>query len=729
MPNYLSVAIPTPLRKTFQYRHLDNTSVSIGSRVRVSFANRVVTGIVVGFDESPAIDPGRIKPVTKVLDESPLLPPAIFELCIKTARYYKHPIGEVFSTALPKLIRQGKDPAESETRLFLTSPGTRLDLESLHRAPARKALLRLLRAEASCSKQQLKETEITPHTIKAIIDLGWAEWRESDPVEGYEFSSVNYEGIIPSTGQQAVVDQISGNTGTCLLHGITGSGKTEVYLRVIEQHLRQGRQALVLVPEIGLTPQTVQRFSTRFDAPIAVMHSGLTDRERALAWLDARGGRAAIVLGTRSAIFTPLKKPGIIVVDEEHDVSFKQWEGLRYSARDLAVLRGKIEGIPVILGSATPAFESLHNANKNRYTLARLSERTPGAEMETYRLIDTNQTKLQEGFSKPLLKTMRDRLSAGEQVLVFINRRGFAPVIFCNQCQWIAQCRHCDSRLTYHLSQHILVCHHCGHQERKVTNCQACKATDLAPLGLGTQRIEQTLGQLFPDIPVIRVDRDTTRRKGAMAGFIDRVSSGKAAILVGTQLLAKGHHFPGITLVAILDIDAAFFSSDFKSLEKMGQLILQVGGRAGRAKKAGKVIIQTQFAGHPLLQTLINKGYTEFANDILAERKKMGLPPYYYHTLIRAESRDPLLAKTFLEQVADTSTASSAAPIPDINVLGPVPALMEKKANRFRQLLLLASQSRGRLHKELARKIERAESLPLAKKVNWAVDVDPIDLF
>ena len=729
MPNYLSVAIPTPLRKSFQYRCPDNTTVTLGSRVEVPFGNRVVTGIVVSIDAAPVIALARIKPITKVLDELPVLPPSIFELCMQTARYYKHPIGEVFSTALPQLIRRGKTPARSDLRLCLTHLGTGLDLETLSRAPARQALLRLLRAKPACSKQQLKAASIRPHTINASIDKGWAAWRAAAPVRGYAFSSANDEGMLPSAEQQAAVQQILSKTGCYLLHGITGSGKTEVYMRVIEQHLHQGRQALVLVPEIGLTPQTVRRFSNRFDAPIVVLHSRLTDRERALAWLDAREGRAAIVLGTRSAIFTPLKKPGIIVVDEEHDMSFKQWEGFRYSARDLAVLRGKIEDIPVILGSATPSLESLHNAKTNRYTLAHLSTRAAGAAVESYHLIDTNQTTLQEGFSKPLLKMMQERIKAGEQVLVFINRRGFAPVLFCNQCQWIAQCRHCDSRLTYHLSQHILVCHHCGHQERKLRHCQACQATDLVPLGLGTQRIEQTLGQLFPKTPVIRVDRDSTRRKGAMAGFIDQVTSGAAAILVGTQLLAKGHHFPGITLVAILDIDAAFFSSDFKSLEHIGQLILQVGGRAGRAQKPGKVVIQTQFAKHPLLQTLINRGYTEFAHNILAEREKMGLPPYCYHTLIRAESQDPRLAKSFLEGVAEASAKSSVPIVPGVSVLGPVPALMEKKANKFRQLLLLASPSRQKLHQELARKIEQAESLPLAKKVHWSVDVDPLDLF
>lgn len=505
---------------------------------------------------------------------------------------------------------------------------------------------------------------------------------------------------------------------------MTGSGKTEVYFRLIEQTLKSKKQVLFLVPEIALTPQTISRFKTRFDVELAVLHSSISDKERATGWLRAMEGSVGIVLGTRSAVFTPFAKLGLIIVDEEHDISYKQQDGFRYSARDLAVLRGQFETCSVILGSATPSLESFHNVKSKKYELLSLTKRAGNAKREKYKLIDKSLLEINAGFTKSLKEQIANQLSSGHQVLVFLNRRGFAPVIICSSCKWIAQCSRCDARLTYHLKQNALICHHCGTMQHDVTRCQSCASTDVTALGLGTQRIEQTLKAAFPEIPILRIDRDSTRRQGKMTDFIREISKGMPAILVGTQLLAKGHHFPNVTLVAMLDIDASFYSSDYRALERLGQLILQVGGRAGRADQSGTVVIQTEFVTHPLLRKLIDDGYSAFANELLEERQKALLPPYRFHALIRAESKDLNLSRDFLEEIVHYND-----PRESLSLLGPIPALMEKKAGKYRQMLILTSRHRQIMHHELEKIISLVERSNLARKVRWSIDVDPVDLF
>lgn len=724
-PNYLDVAVPTPLRKSFQYRGIDgNCAPEPGCRVRVPFGRQTLNGILLGYSHQAATDESKIRHIIEIIDRKPILPEPLFNLCIWASDYYHHPIGDVFAAALPSLLRKGHPAAKVIQHLALSKKGQATSFETLNKAPRQQELLARLQQKSALGVEELKAQGFKSPVINALRDKGLAQWHEQEPVPA-ELESIirGYQNISPNQQQRSAISSINTDT-TYLLHGITGSGKTEVYLRKIEEVLRQGKQALVLVPEIGLTPQTLKRFTDRFAVSIAVIHSGLTDLERLSAWRNAANGIAKIVVGTRSAIFTPLLKPGLLVVDEEHDSSFKQQDGFRYSARDLAVMRGQLERIPVILGSATPSLESLHNCKLQKYKLVTLSERTAGAQNETYQLINLRQKNLQDGFSDELLKAIGSELEAGNQVLVFINRRGFAPVLYCPDCQWIANCTRCDARLTCHLAQRKLICHHCGTMTPLTSTCLECQSHQITPLGHGTQRVEETLSSLFPEYPVHRIDRDSTRRKGTLEKLLEEVRTGRPALLVGTQILAKGHHFPDVTLVAMLDMDHGFFSADYKSMEKTGQLILQVGGRSGRETKAGKVIIQTQFADQPLLRQLIRQGYTPFADTILMERQKNQLPPFSFHCLIRAESPQKQIAMNFLEDVS-----KDPLPFDSVELLGPVPPTMEKRSGRYRAHLLFSSHSRKMLHNAIELKILEAEQSKLSNRVRWSVDVDPIDLY
>ena len=724
---FVAVAVPTPLRNLFYYSLSVNERVDIGSRVRVPFGTRKLVGVVTEVNSRPDIDIAKVRPVLEVLGPVGNLTEPILKLCRWASDYYHHPIGEVLATALPSLLRKGADPQESSQILTLTPAGALIEQDSMKRAPAQWKLLSALQ-QSGRTKEELSAMDISNQTIRAIEKKDWAQWFAEVPLplEPFSSSSVNPSGIKITEEQATAINAVQNRNDAkpFLLYGVTGSGKTEVYLRVIEPILKAGKQVLILVPEIGLTPQTISRFRDRFNVPVTILHSSLTDKQRALGWLQAREASAGIILGTRSAIYTPLKFPGAIIVDEEHDASYKQQDGFRYSARDLAVLRARFEGVPIILGSATPSLESLHNANSGKYHLLKLATRPPTIEPERYELLDTRHMEQNDGLTRALRNRIRERLANKEQVLIFINRRGFAPVMICNDCSWVAHCLRCDAKLTYHLNTNTLVCHHCGTISHNITRCQSCRSSQLSPLGLGTQRIEKTLTAMYPDFPVLRIDRDSTRRRGSMESFISEINTGEPAILIGTQLLAKGHHFPNVTLVAMLDIDSGFYSSDFRATERLGQIILQVGGRSGRATKPGTVAIQTNFATHPLMETLVTDGYLEFATGLLLELKEAGLPPFTFHAIVRAEANSSTMARSFLESIILKVQVRKT-----VTLLGPIPALMEKKAGRYRQLLIVTSANRSDLHHVVRHIIQTTESLPDSKKVRWSVDVDPTDIF
>ena len=512
--------------------------------------------------------------------------------------------------------------------------------------------------------------------------------------------------------------------GATLLEGVTGSGKTEIYLRLIAGVLAQGRQALLLAPEIGLTPQLLERLSRRFGARVASFHSGMSEAARAQVWLQARAGAAQVVVGTRSAVLLPFEKLGLIVVDEEHDTSYKQQEGFRYSARDVAILRAQRGKIPVLLGSATPSLETLHNAASGRYQHLRLQRRVQATAPPRVQLLDVRAQPLTHGLSQPLLEAVRRHTQAGGQALLFINRRGYAPLLLCHDCGWIAPCANCDARMTVHRARGRLICHHCGAQRAMTAQCPSCDSHSLVPVGQGTERIEDALRNLFPAKRVERFDSDRLRKAGELARLLADIRSGAIHILVGTQVLAKGHDFDGLSLVGIVSADQALYGSDFRALERMGQLITQVAGRAGRAGRPGEVLLQTHEPEHPLLQTLVTRGYGALCQALLKERRDIGLPPFAHLALLRAESMNPTAAFVFLR---DARAALGEAG--GLQVSEAIPAIMERRAGYHRAQLLLQSASRGSLHKRLRAWAPLLDNLPSVRKVRWSLDVDPYDLF
>jgi len=722
----LRLAIASPLRQLFDYLPSQGlkTLPQPGVRVRVPFGSRQVCGVLVETCASSDVPPEKLKEALEIIDSTPLISHSMLALCLWAAEYYKHPLGEVLSAALPVNLRQGKPhQLATETSWQLTLAGKGLPEGALPRAPRQAALLAHLQTNSTSSSETLKQLGHTSATRRELIKKGLLEAIETPLTE-----------TPPSWGQgpalnpeQALAVSTIGSQLTefsCfLLYGVTGSGKTEVYLRLIEAVLAAGKQALVLVPEIGLTPQIVNRLEQRFQAHIAALHSGLADGARESAWEAARSGRAHIVIGTRSAIFTSLARPGLIIVDEEHDASFKQHEGFRYSARDLAVKRGQLENVPVVLGSATPSLESLHNAEQDRYQRLDLLQRVGNSALPGFTLIDVRRKALQGGLSDTLVNATQAELESGNQVLLFLNRRGFAPTLQCHDCGYVAGCPHCDARMTLHRGAGQLRCHHCDWRVPTPTRCPECQSQHLNAFGVGTEKTETRLKQLFPDTPVHRVDRDSMQRRGAMDTLIEAVDEGKPCILLGTQMLTKGHHFPNVTLVGLLDTDASLFSAEFRGPERMGQLVTQVAGRAGRAERSGQVMLQTHYPDHPLLNTLLQRGYPDYAQQLLEERRKTQLPPFGQILVVRADARQLSLAEDFL----NTLRQGVAPGNPAVSFIGPVPAALQRKAGRYRAQLLLASSSRRALQAAAEQLLSLAESLPESKRLRWAVDIDPLD--
>jgi primosomal protein N' (replication factor Y) len=742
------VAIAVPIYRLFDYLAPDNIGSDIeirpGMRLEVPFGKgKKIAFLVEVVQHSPlAID--KLKRVERILDNQSLLSAKDLQLLHWASRYYHHPLGEVISTAYPVALRQGKPIViKAEKHYELTVLGQNIASDELKRSPKQKSVLEKFQSHAG----SLSESELSVwngnwrSAVKLLITKQLLQIKPPD-------TQVNKAGLLTRKNnlqcnprQQAAITAVEsclGRFGAFLLEGVTGSGKTEVYMQIIHSVLERGQQVLVLVPEITLTPQLEARFKQRFAIAIATSHSRLTDTQRQMAWLKMQQGLCSVLLGTRSALFTPLKNPGLIVLDEEHDASFKQQEGFRFSARDVAVMRGKILDIPVILGSATPALESFYNVDNKRYRLLHLPERAGNAIEPDLRLLDIRNKPLQEGLSEPLISEIHWTLAKNEQVLLFLNRRGFAPTLICHSCGWVARCQRCDANLVIHINEARLRCHHCSREERLLDQCPACKSKELTALGLGTERVEKVLTELFTGKTIIRLDRDSTQRKGSLETYLEQINEGKVDIILGTQMLAKGHHFPNVTLVAILDVDSGLFSIDFHAAEKLAQMIMQVSGRAGRAEKPGKVIMQTHRPEHPLLTTLIQHGYNRFAKTALAERKAALLPPFSYQALLRAHSADSKLPKDFLQAVIDIlhdpNAAGNTCNGPRLwggatQILGPVGAPMARRAGLHRYQLLFQSTQRQELHALLEVLMPKMEKLKQAKKVRWSLDVDPVDLY
>ncbi|MCQ8104298.1 primosomal protein N' [Methylomonas sp. SURF-2] len=727
----LRIAIPVPLPRLFDYslpEQHDPRSIRPGMRVSVPFGKRMKTGVVVqvaDLDDSTT-DPDKLKPIERILDSEPLLSARDLQLLHWAARYYHHPLGEVLATAFPVALRQGKAASVQEDCYYsLSEQGQRASPAQLQRSGRQQALLTLFQT----GPYAIASTELSQHkaALKALLAKGLIQ--PSPRQETDRAWAGQADALQPNPQQRHAIDTVIAGLGqfsVSLLQGVTGSGKTEVYMQIIAETLSRGLQTLVLLPEITLTPQLEQRFRQRFSAPIVCFHSKLNDTQRLKTWLGMRQGHAAIMLGTRSALFTPLQKPGLIILDEEHDSSFKQQEGFRFSARDVAIARGKILNIPVLLGSATPSLESLYNVVRHRYRLLQLSSRAGDAADPLFQLLDIRNKPLRAGLSDALISTMHATLDQGRQVLLFLNRRGFAPVQICHACGWVSRCARCDANMVIHAGEHRLRCHHCGSEQGLPKVCPACKTGELQALGLGTERIELTLAELFPGKTIVRLDKDTTQRKGSLEAYLEQIHSGRADIILGTQMLAKGHHFPEVTLVAILDIDSGLFSVDFRAGEKLAQMIVQVAGRAGRADKRGKVVLQTRQPEHTLLTTLIDKGYQAFAEAALTERRQAGLPPYSHQALFRAHANNAQLPQEFLSALVDLIRTLNGG---KTRVLGPVAAPMTRRAGQFRFQLLLQSPQRKDLHRLLDEAVPQISRLKLAAKVRWSLDVDPVDLY
>ena len=656
----LRVALDLPLHRFFDYVENSASTAEIGLRVRVPFGRGEKIGVIVDVVDESDWPAAQLKPAIEILRDLPPLPPDFFRLCAFASSYYQAAPGEVIMQALPAGLKRLDPPARRQARAIKPTAAV---------------------ARPSLTAEQAAAI--------AAIDL-------------------------------------AGGFSAHLLYGVTGSGKTEVYLRLIEQVLASGRQVLLLVPEINLTPQLEGRVRARFpEAGVVSLHSELAEAARERNWRAAFAGEASIVLGTRLSIFVPLPRLGLIVVDEEHDASFKQQDGMRYSARDVAVFRAHQLGIPVLLGSATPALESWANAQGGRYRLLTLKERAnPAAVLPAVHIVDTRRLALKEGVGEPLLAAIRERLARREQSLVFLNRRGYAPVLACPACGWVSRCTRCAANMVLHLADRRLRCHHCGCEHRIPRSCPTCGNQDIHPFGRGTQRLEGWLQEQFPEARILRVDRDAVKSRKQWEAVLERIHGGAADILVGTQMLAKGHDFPKLTLVGVLGADAALFAADWRAPERLFSQLMQVAGRAGRAELKGEVVVQTQYPDHPLFTALAAHDYRGFAAQQLAEREQAGFPPYTFQAVLRAEAPDMAAAIAFLQQAA---ALPAVAGHPKVMIYDPVPMKLARLANLERGQLLVESASRPALQAFLPDWREAIEALKAPARLRWHIEVDPLE--
>lgn len=729
----IRVALPVPLRQHFDYDYPFDTPIAVGCRVQVPFGNRQLVGIVWQLDppdahhaNNPAAKP--LKPVLTCLDQTPILAEELRELLSFAASYYHHPLGDVLMSALPALLREGRpmDYGQTEWLHAVDEPqNSESAIATLARAPKQLALWQQLQ-QAPMALEHAKH-DFSGTIIQQLVARGLANI-QLHPLTAYTpLSTTAASKGLPLNPAQALavaaIHQAQHQFSRLLLEGVTGSGKTEVYLQAITPFLQQGKQVLVIVPEIGLTPQTLARFVQRFEVPVLAWHSNMTDHERLRVWQHSQAGAAAIVIGTRSAIFLPMPALGLIIIDEEHDSSLKQHDGFRYHARDLAIKRAAIAKCPIVLGSATPSLESLHHALAGRYQHLRLPDRATAQQVPNIVLVDLKQQVLLHGLANQTRDAISQHLGRGQQVMLFLNRRGFAPALICHECGWLTECHRCSAFTTYHKQSRQLVCHHCGTIRAVPHQCGHCGSTQLAPVGKGTEQLEEQLSQLFPSIAISRLDRDSTRRKGSLQQHLQDIEQDGPRLIVGTQMLAKGHHFPRVTLVVVVDVDGALYSSDFRAAEHLAQLLTQVSGRAGRGGDAGTVLLQTHYPGHPTLQDIIQNGYHAFARSALLERQQTLLPPYQHMALFRSECLDSSLAEQFLQQLQQLIPTDAA-----VQWLGPIRSPLERKAGLYRWQLQLFSSQRPALHRLLPMLLQQLQAWPLSRKLKWTLDVDPIDL-
>ena len=723
----IRVALDVPIATLFDYRCDEASEADIGSRVQVPFGKKTVVGIIIEITADSSVPLNRLKAALRVLRDVPPLSAGDLRLLQFASAYYQYPLGATVMNALPARLRRiGKLPRQTPACYALTAAGVAAMPGALPaRATVKRRLLDLFRQRRTLDTATIKALAATaPAALRQLLALGWVEPAEPPLRAAVIPATADARPALTPQQEDAVHAILQGLDGfrPFLLLGVTGSGKTEVYLRAAEAVLAAGRQILLLVPEIALTPQLESLVRSRFpDFPLVSLHSGLNEGERLQHWLAAQSGSARIVMGTRLAVFAPLPQAGLIIVDEEHDTSYKQAEGLRYSARDLAIVRAQQCKLPIVLGSATPALETYHNAVTKRYRLLELPQRINAAPPHI-ECVATRDEKLQDGLSQRLIEAIDARLARGEQSMLFINRRGYAPVLMCHDCGWLSGCHRCSAQLVLHLRERRLRCHHCGHQAAIPVACPECGNQALAPLGQGTQRVEAALAERFPRARVLRIDRDSTRRRNAWQTMRDQIHAREVDILVGTQILAKGHDFPHLNLVGVINADSMLYSSDFRAPERLFALLSQVAGRAGRGDTRGEVLIQTEFPRHPLYMALRELSYAAFARSLLAEREQAGFPPFVYQALLRAEAPQLDTALAVLARAAQLGRDLSRQVI----IYDPVPAGMMRLAGRERAQLLVQADSRAKLqnflsdwHGKLA-----AET---SSRARWSLDVDPLE--
>ncbi len=720
----LRVALPVPLRKLFDYLPPKDGHVPLpGVRLLVPFGRRQLVGVLIESGDGTEVGHHKLRRVIRQLDEQPILDQPLMSLVRWVADYYHCPHGEAMSTALPRALRSPRDAVPEACRGWrLTANGDRLERRDLSRAPLQRLLWAALLEGPAGAETLAPMGSSWRNALRSMISRGWVEACLLSPPRLADRNAA----IVPELNSEQRVAfaavELEGFS-VSLLDGVTGSGKTEVYLRLIGKILKRGGQALLLVPEIGLTPQLVRRFEQRLESVVVVIHSGMSAVERHRSWHLARAGLAGVVIGTRSALFTPLKNPGIMVIDEEHDSSLKQQDGLRYSARDVAVVRARRLGIPLVLGSATPSLESYQNVLAGRYRHLKLTQRAGTANPPAMRIVDLRHTTVRDGLSEQMCSQISEHAGRGNQVMVFVNRRGFAPIQVCPECGWHATCHQCDSNLTLHRGERLLRCHHCDVTSAIPELCPGCRAAGLEVLGAGTERVAEALRVRFPSLPLWQVDRDTTRGRHVLSNLLTEIRQSGAGILVGTQMLAKGHHFPRLTMVGVVNVDQGLFSSDFRAGERLAQLLVQVAGRAGRADRLGEVLIQTYEPQHALFRDLLQRGYESVAGELLQERRAAELPPCRHMAVVHADAPKKADALGLLEDLI------GRVPTPhSLECIGPLPAPMGRRANRFRVQLVAIAAERPVLHGWLNAVIQAAELVKRRASVHWAIDVDPLDV-
>jgi len=722
------VAINSPLYHGFDYLLPKEFELPrIGTRVRVPFGKRKLVGVILKIKSKSKVEEKKLKYVEEVLDEKPIFDTKFLYFLKWASDYYIHPIGQVIFSAMPPSVRRGRSIENAVDCFWVAEKDvTKKDLEDLEKTPLQKKILEIIsQSSQGIDKRELNQVSKNwNRPIESLINKGLiTQQTKLLPLQDLDKKSspikLNNEQnkIIKKIGDSMLAYQCH------LLDGITGSGKTEIYKELIKRVIKNNKQVLVIVPEISLTPQLKDRLVVQNNTRIASYHSGLSEKMRFESWKASLEGTSDIVLGTRSAVFLPIKNLGLIVVDEEHDISLKQHDGFRYNARDLAVYRAKQNNVPIILGSATPSSETYYNAKKNKYNHLKLRTRAGGASTPEVKVIDMNRQKIKEGFSLYMLDEIKEQLNKNKQILLFLNRRGFSPVLLCKKCGWIPKCPNCELNMTYHASKKKTQCHHCGHQESFTLRCPSCLSDDVLALGEGTQRIESFLKDEFPFSSVIRIDRDTTRKVGSLENALSEIKSQKHQILIGTQMLSKGHDFPNVDMVGILNIDQRLFSPDPRATERLAQLLIQVAGRAGRASKKGKVLLQTYIPESPVLKNLINKGYESWILDVLQERKKLNLPPYDYWAMIRAEANKYEAVEQFLSEAKTTISTMG-----DTIAHGPIPSLIPKIANRYRGQLIIQAHNRMYLKKAISLSVPHLNKLKSSRRVRWSLDIDPCEL-